>query len=51
MNWLGLLSVIVASWCGVDIGIAIKERDTKAIFFNGAIMMFEWLYILFNWGV
>lgn len=51
MNWYGLLAAAVASWCGVDIGIAIKEKDTKAIIFNGVIMVFEWLYILFNWGV
>ena len=51
MNWLGLLAVAVASWCGVDIGIAIKEKNRNGIIFNSIIMLFEWCCILFNWGV
>lgn len=51
MNWFGLLAAIVATWCGVDIGIAIKEKNTKSIIFNGIIVLFEWAYILFNWGI
>ena len=51
MNWFGLMAIIVASWCGVDIGIAIKEKDTKSIIFNSIIMLFEWMYILFNVGM
>ena len=51
MNWMGLLSIIVATWCGVDIGIAITKKDTKAIIFNGIIVLFEWAYIFFNWGI
>ena len=51
MNWLGLLSAIVMTWCGVDIGIAIKEKDVKAIIFNAAIVLFEWAYVLFNMGI
>ena len=51
MNWMGLLAIAVASWCGVDIGIAIKEKNYHSIVFNGIIMLIEWCYILFNWGV
>ena len=51
MDWYGLLAAIVASWCGVDIGIAIKEKDIKSIVFNAIIMVFEWGYILSNWGM
>jgi hypothetical protein len=29
MNWLGLLAAIVATWCGIDIGIATTKKDTK----------------------
>ena len=51
MDWWGFLAAVVASWCGVDIGIAIKEKNYSNIVFNGIIMLFEWCYILFNWGV
>ena len=51
MDWMGFLAIVVASWCGVDIGIAIKEKDKKAIIFNSVIMIFEWMLILFRWGV
>jgi hypothetical protein len=51
MNWLGLLAVMVATWCGVDIGIAITKKNTKDIIFNSVIVLFEWAYILFNWGM
>lgn len=50
MNWWNFLAIVTASWCGVDIGIAIKEKDTKSIIFNGVIMLLEWAYILFNVG-
>lgn len=50
MNWLNFFAIVVASWCGVDIGIAIKEKDTKSIIFNGIIMLLEWVYILSNVG-
>ena len=51
MDWVGLLAAIVATWCGVDIGIAIKEKNTKSIIFNSIIVLFEWAYIFFNWGM
>ena len=51
MDWMGFLAIVVASWCGVDIGIAIKEKDRNSIVFNSIIMLIEWIYILFNWGV
>ena len=51
MNWFGLMAIAVASWCGVDIGFAIKENNKESIVFNAIIMLFEWCYILFNWGV
>ena len=51
MDWYGLLAVAVASWCGVDIGIAIKEKNKNSIIFNSVIMVIEWMYILFRWGV
>ena len=51
MNWLGLFYAMMASWCAVDIGIAIKEKDTRSIIFNAAFMIFEWTFILFNLGV
>ena len=51
MNWWNFLAIAVATWCGVDIGIAIKEKDTKNIIFNSILILFEWCYVLFNWGV
>ena len=51
MDWMGFLSIAVASWCGVDIGIAIKENNKNSIIFNSIIMFIEWMYILFRWGV
>ena len=51
MNWWNFLAVVLASWCGVDIGIAIKEKNRNDIIFNSIIMVFEWCYILFNLGV
>lgn len=51
MNWWNFLAVVVATWCGVDIGIAITKKDTKEIIFNSIIALFEWAYILFNWGM
>lgn len=48
MDWMGLLAVAVATWCGVDIGIAITKKDTKNIIFNSIIALFEWAYIFFN---
>ena len=51
MNWWNFLAIVVATWCGVDVGIAIKEKDTKNIVFNSIIILFEWAYVLFNWGV
>ena len=50
MNVYGFVAVVVASWCGVDIGIAIKEKDTKSIIFNSVIMLLEWAYVLFGVG-
>lgn len=46
-----MLAAMVATWCGVDIGIAIKEKNTKEIIFNSIIIFFELCYILFIWGV
>lgn len=51
MNWLGLMAIVIATWCGIDIGIAITKKDTKEIIFNSAIVLFEWAYILFNVGM
>lgn len=51
MDWMGFLAIAVASWCGVDIGIAIKEKNKNSIIFNSVIMFMEWMYILFRWGV
>ena len=51
MNWMGLLAVIVATLCGVNIGFAIVNKDKKDLIFNIIIMVFEWCYVLFNWGV
>jgi hypothetical protein len=51
MDWMGLLAAMVATWCGVDIGIAITKKDTKGIIFNSIIALFEWAYILFNVGM
>jgi hypothetical protein len=51
LNWWGMLAAMVATWCGVDIGIAIKEKNTKEIIFNSVIIFFELCYILFSWGV
>lgn len=51
MDWMGLLSIAVASWCGVDIGIAIKEKNRNSIIFNSIVMFIEWMYILFRQGV
>lgn len=51
MDWMGLLSIAVASWCGVDIGIAIKEKNRNSIIFNSIVVFMEWMYILFRWGV
>ena len=51
MDWMGFLSIAVASWCGVDIGIAIKEKNRNSIIFNSIVMFMEWMYILFRWGV
>lgn len=50
MNWYGLFCAIVACWCAVDIGIAIKEKKRNDIIFNAIIMIFEWAFILFNLG-
>lgn len=51
MNWWGLLAIMVATWCGVDIGIAITKKDTKGIIFNSILVLFEWAYIFFNLGI
>lgn len=51
MNWFGLMAIMVATWCGVDIGIAITKKNTEGIIFNSIIALFEWAYILFNWGI
>ena len=51
MNWWIFLAAVVATWCGVDVGIAIIKKDYKEIAFNAAIILFEWCFILFNWGV
>lgn len=51
MNWWNFLAVVVATWCGVDVGIAITKKDYKEIVFNAIIILFEWCYVLFNWGV
>jgi uncharacterized protein YneF (UPF0154 family) len=46
MNWMGLLAIVVATWCGIDIGIAITKKNTKDIIFNSIIVLFEWAYTL-----
>ena len=51
MDWMGFLAIVVASLCGVDADIAIKEKDRKSIIFNSVVIVFECMYILFNWGV
>jgi hypothetical protein len=51
MNWLDLMAIVIATWCGIDIGIAITEKDTKEIIFNSIIVLFEWAYIFFKCGM
>ena len=51
LNWWSMLAAIVATQCGVSIGIALKEKNTKEIVFNSIIIFFELCFILFNWGV
>ena len=51
MNWYGLFCAIMACWCAMDIGIAIKEKKRNDIIFNAVIMVFELSFILFLTGV
>ena len=51
MSWMNFLAIAVATWCGVDVGIAITKKDYKEIVFNAVLILFEWCYILFNWGI
>ena len=48
MNWLGLMIVMVVTWCSIDIGIAMTRKDTVGIILNSIIVLFEWACILFN---
>jgi hypothetical protein len=51
MNWYGFFCAIMACWCAVDIGIAIKEKKRNDIIFNAILMVFDWFVILFLSGV
>lgn len=51
MNWMGLCSIIIATLCGIDAGIAVKEKNRKSIVFNSVIILVEWAYTLFNMGI
>jgi hypothetical protein len=51
MSWMNFLAIVLATWCGVDVGIAITKKDYKEIAFNAVLILFEWCYVLFNWGV
>ena len=51
MNWIGLLAIMVASWCGIRIGRAIDKKDKEEIIFNSFLMFIEWLFVFFSWGI
>ncbi len=50
MNWINFIAIAMATWCAIDVGIAITKKDYREIVFNAILILFEWAYVLFDVG-